>query len=143
MWYKWSAIQNIHTAGFNSSCTHKYILKNQETPVEKNITRRKMHGKNEYLVLYTHNTGSSIWIEPILDYCGFISLIMSEWVFMRLLFISDYKHPKNESTCSIVKKKPQYLSRLIHYYGQSILITLYFIGIPDFQNFSLLSCWNT
>ena len=66
-----------------------------------------MHGKNEYLVLYTHNTGSSIWIEPILDiYCGFFSL-MSEWVFMGLLFISDYKHPKNVSTCSIVKKKPQ------------------------------------
>ena len=54
---------------------HTRILKNQETPVEKNITRRKMHGKNEYLVLYTHNTGSSIWIEPILDnYCGFFIL---------------------------------------------------------------------
>ena len=65
----------IYTAGFNSSCTYKYILKNQETPVEKNIRRRKMHGKNEYLVLYTHNTGSSIWIEPILDiYCGFFNL---------------------------------------------------------------------
>ena len=32
---------------------HTRILKNQETPVEKNITRRKMHGKNECLVLYT------------------------------------------------------------------------------------------
>ena len=31
----------IYTAGFNSSCTYKYILKNQETPVEKKYNAKE------------------------------------------------------------------------------------------------------